>query len=169
LPVDLPTIFGYRSQPSVAYWMPSRFEGLDECLQEIDTPEVLGVTVAVEHNGAVIGDLLVKPEDCWAHSDVAAQAQGAQAEIGWCIDSRFHGQGLATEAATALVALCFLHLGVRRVTAVSFADNLASVMDMVGMTTEARFRQDSLHRDLGWVDTVSASILRTEWENRSSE
>jgi RimJ/RimL family protein N-acetyltransferase len=169
LPVDLPTIFGYRSQPSVAYWMPSRFEGLDERLREIDTPEVLGVTVAVEHNGAVIGDLLLKPEDCWAHSDVAAQAQGAQAEIGWCIDSRFHGQGLATEAATALVALCFLHLGVRRVTAVSFADNLASVMDMVGMTTEARFRQDSLHRDLGWVDTVSASILRTEWENRSSE
>ncbi len=56
----------------------------------------------------------------------------------------------------------------RRATAGAFADNLASirVMEKFGMTIEGRSRRDSLHRELGWVDGVSAAILAEDWRAR---
>ena len=61
--------------------------------------------------------------------------------------------------------ICFDDLGLRRLTAVAFADNPASlrVMEKVGMRQEALHRQESLHRDLGWVDSVVYAVLADEW------
>jgi RimJ/RimL family protein N-acetyltransferase len=37
-------------------------------------------------------------------------------------------------------------------------------MEKVGMQREARYRRESLHRDLGWVDSVVYALLREDWE-----
>jgi RimJ/RimL family protein N-acetyltransferase len=64
-----------------------------------------------------------------------------------------------------VLRICFEDLGLRRVVAGAFADNVASlrVMARLGMRIEGRAVRGSLHRDLGWVDGVEAAILAEEW------
>jgi RimJ/RimL family protein N-acetyltransferase len=38
-------------------------------------------------------------------------------------------------------------------------------MEKLGMRREALHRQESLHRDLGWVDGVTYAVLRDEWRS----
>ena len=75
-------------------------------------------------------------------------AKGVQAEIGWAIDPAYGGRGLATEAAAELVRICFEDLGLRRLKALCFADNVPSwrLMERLGMRREEYAVQDSLHR-----------------------
>jgi RimJ/RimL family protein N-acetyltransferase len=90
------------------------------------------------------------------------------AAIGWCLDPAYTGRGYATEAASELLRICFEDIGVRRVVAGAFADNAASVrvMERIGMRIEGRGVRESLHRDLGWLDGVTAAILVEEWRAR---
>jgi RimJ/RimL family protein N-acetyltransferase len=37
-------------------------------------------------------------------------------------------------------------------------------MERLGMVCEARFRAESLHRDRGWVDSVTYALLRDDWK-----
>ena len=92
------------------------------------------------------------------------QAKATQAEIGWAFDPRHQGQGFATEAVQELLRTCFEDLGVRRVVALAFADNVPSlrVMERLGMRREALMVKESLHRDLGWLDGVSYGLLAEE-------
>ncbi|MFZ2014214.1 MAG: GNAT family protein [Nocardioides sp.] len=100
----------------------------------------------------------------------AAHARSTVAEIGWCLDSTHQGQGYVTEAATELVRICFEDLGLRHLTAQAFADNAPSLrmMDKLGMPAEARHRQESLHHDVGWVDSVTYAVLADEWRTGPS-
>jgi RimJ/RimL family protein N-acetyltransferase len=118
----------------------------------------------MEVDGAVIGDLYLHVTDAWAQEDVADRA-GQEAEIGWCLSPAHQGRGYVTEAVTELARICFEDLGVRRLTAVAFADNSPSVrvMEKVGMQREALHRRESLHRDLGWVDSVVYALLAEDW------
>ena len=94
-----------------------------------------------------------------------ADRAGEEAEIGWCLSPAHQGHGYVTEAATELVRICFEDLGVRRITAAAFADNLPSlrIMERLGMRQESHGVRDSLHRDLGWVDGVVYALLADEW------
>jgi RimJ/RimL family protein N-acetyltransferase len=67
---------------------------------------------------------------------------------------------------TELVRICFEDLGVRRLVANAFADNVPSVrvMERLGMVCEGRFRSESLHRDHGWVDGTTYALLREDWK-----
>jgi len=161
---DLPAVFGYRSREDVAQWMPGRPTAYDDWLLVMDL-EVMGRTLVVELDGAVVGDLYLHVEDGWAQHEVREAARRSVAEIGWCLDSRHQGRGLVTEAATELVRICFEDLALRRLTAEAFADNAPSlrVMDKLGMRREALHRQESLHRDQGWVDSVVYALLADEW------
>lgn len=164
---DLPAVFGYRSREDVAEWMPGRPTAYDDWLLLMDL-EVMRRTLVLELDGALVGDLYLHVEDGWAQHEVREAARSTVAEIGWCLDSSHQGQGYVTEAATELVRICFEDLGLRRLTAQAFADNAPSlrVMDKLGMRREAVHRQDSLHRDLGWVDSVTYAVLREEWSGR---
>ncbi len=70
--------------------------------------------------------------------------------------------------AAALIEVAFGDLGLHRVTAGCFADNIASwrVMEKVGMRREQHGIQDSWHAELGWVDGYTYAMLRSEWESR---
>lgn len=58
----------------------------------------LAKTLIVELDGEVIGDLLLQIEDGWAQAEVAEQARGVHAELGWVLHPDHAGHGYATEA-----------------------------------------------------------------------
>ena len=81
---------------------------------------------------------MLQIEDAWAQAEVADQAHGVHADLGWVLHPDHAGHGYATEAVRELLRLCFEELGLRRVTANCFADNTASwrLMERVGMRRE---------------------------------
>lgn len=158
---DVDQIFAYRRDEEVARWLTSLPA----------TPEALALklladdrTLVVEHEGVIVGDLMLAVQDAWAQSEVAAQAKGAQAELGWCFSPDHRGKGLATEAVAELIAIAF-ELGVRRIEASCFAENAASrrLINRVGLRQEGYFVQESLHRDGTWHDGMTFALLREEW------
>lgn len=68
-----------------------------------------------------------------------------------------------------LFEICFEDLGLRRVKALAFADNLASrrVMEKLGMRLEEYAVAESLHRSKGWLDGAGYAILADEWRARA--
>ncbi len=87
-----------------------------------------------------------------------------EGNIGYEIDSRYWGQGLATEAARAIVRFGFSELGLHRIWAVAIADNRGStrVMEKLGMRLEAREREKEWIKG-HWYDSVTYAILDHEW------
>ena len=139
---------------------------------KFEDPERLAKTLVLELDGEVIGDLMLAIEDAWSQSEVAAQARGVQAELGWCLDPRHQGRGYATEAVAGLMRLCFEDLGLRRVTANCFADNEQSwrLMERLGMRREVHTVRESLHRSGEWLDGMGYALLADEWrEMRQAE
>jgi RimJ/RimL family protein N-acetyltransferase len=91
-------------------------------------------------------------------------------EIGWIFHPHYHGQGYATEAATALLRHGFETLGVHRIIATCQPENVASwrVMEKLGMLREAHFRKGVLFADDTWWDEYLYAILEEDWSARAS-
>jgi RimJ/RimL family protein N-acetyltransferase len=166
---DLLAIGGYRRIPEVSTWLPTAPEAAEDHVAHISArPERLEKTLVVELDGTVIADLYLSVEDAWGQVEVVDRAAKVQAEIGWCLDPAYQGQGYAREAVEALIGVCFGALGLRRVVANSFADNTASwrLMERLGMRREAYNVRDSLHRTGEWLDGVGYALLAEEWRER---
>jgi RimJ/RimL family protein N-acetyltransferase len=165
---DLRTVFEVRTLPEVAQWMPERPTSYPEFVLRFGELGILARTLVMELDGDVIGDLYLHVTDAWAQEDVAGEA-GQEAEIGWCLSPAHQGHGYVAEGAVELVRICFEDLGVRRITAAAFADNVPSlrIMERLGMRQENHGIRDSLHRDLGWIDGVVYALLAEEWPGRS--
>ena len=167
---DLPAIGAYRRIPEVSTWLPTAPRTAEDHVAHISAqPERLEKTLVVELDGAVIGDLYLSVEDSWGQAEVAENARNTKAEVGWCLDPAFQGQGYATEAVAGLLRVCFEDLGLRRVVALSFADNTASwrLMERLGMRREEYNVRDSLHRTGEWLDGVGYALLAEEWRDRN--
>lgn len=164
VPADAPAAWRYNSHPDVTEWLTIDADE-DAFTARWSDPEKLPLRLVVELDGTVIGDLMVKLTDAYAQPEVAEQARQVQAEIGWSIDPAHHGRGFATEAAAELLAIAFDGLGLRRVYAECFADNIASwrVMEKIGMRREVDAKEEGLHRTKGWLDGYAYAILATEW------
>jgi aminoglycoside 6'-N-acetyltransferase len=155
----------YRRRADVVRYMPA--EPMREGAASAFIAERLGATsiaadddriiLAVEHQGLVIGDVVVK----------AGQITDRQAEIGWALNPEYHGRGLATEAARELLVLAFDGLGMHRAWAQLDPRNVASVRvcERLGMRQEAHFRQDIWFKG-EWGDTAIYAILADEWRAR---
>jgi RimJ/RimL family protein N-acetyltransferase len=170
-PADLRAVFDIRKLEAVGQWMPDRPDSYEEFVLREGRHDALTRTLVMELDGVVIGDLYLHVTDPWAQSEVADQlADQQQAEIGWVLDPVHQGRGYVTEAMTELVRVCFEDLGVRRLTAAAFNDNSASlaVMERLGMRRETHGIADSLHRDLGWVDSAIYALLADEWRSQQS-
>ena len=162
---DLPTIFAYRSLPVVAEWIGGKATDVESLAERFGDG---GTVVIVEHEGRLIGDLMVRIQDAYAQREVAEKAVGVEAELGWTFDPAHHGRGLATEAIGALIGVCFDDLGLHRLVASCFSANEPSwrLMERVGMRREAHHLADSLHRDHGWQDEYVYAMLADEWPRR---
>lgn len=166
---DADATWAFRRLESVNEWLTGCPDTVEGYREQFADPIRLSTTVVVQlgHDprGPVIGDLMLRCEDAWAQSEMADEARGAQAELGWVLDPTRTGRGYATEAVRALVRHGFEDLGVRRVTANCFLANDASwrLMERVGMRRELHAVRESLHRSGRWLDVVGYAVLADEW------
>jgi len=160
---DAAEIWGWQHVPEVVKWMPRLADDPDVFADRF--AKHLDQTLVALQSGRIVASAKVALQNAWAQDEVATQAVGAEAEIGWALDPSVHGHGLGTELATELLGICFDGLGLHRVVAVCFADNVASsrVMEKAGMRREAHCTADSLARDGRWHDSYSYALLAREW------
>jgi RimJ/RimL family protein N-acetyltransferase len=166
---DADETWSYRRLESVNEWLTGVSQSRTAYREQFGEPSRLANTVIVELNeelgGTLIGDFMLRREDAWAQAEVAEQASGAEAELGWVLDPVHTGVGYATEAARALLDYCFAELGVHRVVASCFLDNDTSwrLMERLGMRRETHAVAESLHRSGRWLDTVTYAVTDSEW------
>lgn len=162
---DLDATWAFRRLPEVGEWVTWATTDRTAYAEMFLAADRLASTLVIERDGVVVGDLMVRIEDAWAQGEVADRARRTQAELGWTIDPACAGRGYATEAVAELLRICFEDLGLRRVTALCFADNTASwrLMERVGLRREAHNLRDSLHRSGRWLDGYAYALLAEEW------
>jgi len=168
---DLDAMWEIRRLPEVNRWLgraPATREAFHETYSEPSRRAMTFVIVRPDaETGAqpIIGDLMIRIEDAWAQAEVAAQAAGTQAELGWALAPEHTGQGYAAEAVRAVIDLCFTTLGLRRVHAGCFAANEPSwrLMERLGMRREESSRKTGLHRSGEWMDGLNYALLAEEW------
>jgi RimJ/RimL family protein N-acetyltransferase len=164
---DTEATWRIRRLPEVGRWLTRAADDHERYAKSFADPERLSKTLVIERDGVVVGDLMLLLQDAWSQAEIADRARGVQAELGWVIDPAHAGQGYGTEAANALLRLCFEDLGLRRVIAQCFADNVASwrLMERLGMRRETHTVRESLHRSGEWLDGFAYAILAEEWRD----
>jgi RimJ/RimL family protein N-acetyltransferase len=162
---DVDATWPYRRLDEVTMWMSGASQDFEDYRRKFENSDRLAKTLVIELDGTVIGDLMISIEDAWAQAEVAGQAKGVQAELGWCLSPEYGGRGYASEAVRALIRVAFEELGLRRVVANCFADNTASwrLMERLGMRRETHTVRESLHRSGEWLDGLSYALLADEW------
>jgi len=161
-PGDEADVLAYRSREDVVRYMPAdqlQPRTAAAWIAERQTASQIAadndkIVLAVEHDGRVIGDLLVK----------VGFLSDRQAEIGWAVNPEFHGRGFATEAARELLVLAFDDLEMHRAWAQLDPRNTASarLCERLGMRQEAYFREDIWFKG-EWGDTAIYAMLADEW------
>jgi RimJ/RimL family protein N-acetyltransferase len=165
---DIDQVLQWRNSPEVTRWLirtqvePDAFR--ENWLGGIDDPN--------DHSAvAVVGEEIVGTGSLWITDAMGQSHVGegpwrrAEAGMGYLLDPAQAGRGYGTEIARALLDLAFGDLGVHRVTAGCFADNIASwrIMEKLGMRREQHGVRDSWHAELGWIDGYSYAMLAEEW------
>lgn len=171
---DLDALWEYRRLPEVNRWLgraPDTVEAFRDTYRDADrlsTTFVVCRQPADSNASAIIGDLMIRVGDAWAQAEVAEQAKGTEAELGWVLAPAHTGQGYAAEAVSAVIDLCFGTLGLRRVHAGCFAANEPSwrLMERLGMRREEFSRGTALHRSGEWLDGMNYGLLADEWPGR---
>ncbi|MEV2240385.1 GNAT family N-acetyltransferase [Micromonospora sp. NPDC049891] len=161
---DIDRILEYRNLPEVTRWLlrtdvdPAAFRAAWQ--RAADDPDDHSVAVVLDD--VVIGTVSLDVVDGMGQPGMPARTE---AQLGYIFDPAYGGHGYATEAATAMVAYSFDRLGVRRITAGCYADNLASVriLEKIGMRREQHGIGDSWHAELGWVDGYTYALLAETW------
>lgn len=164
--VDLDEVLVWRNRPEVTRWLlrttvdPDAFRRA--WLDSVEDPEQHAVVAVLD--GAIVGTGSLDVQDGMGQFDGDAWRR-SEGLLGYLIDPAHAGGGYATEIARALLDLAFTELGLHRVTAGCFADNVASwrVMEKLGMRREQHGVRDSWHAELGWIDGFTYAILAEEW------
>jgi len=160
---DFDDVHAYGSDPEVARfmeWTPNTPEQTREFLaraldEQSRWPRFdFGLAIELLTAGRVIGSIGLHLRD----------GPNRTAEIGYCLNREFWRQGLASEAAKALIDAGFKRLGLHRIFATCDVRNTASlaVMEKLGMRREGCFTQD--RRIKGeWRDTYAYAALARDW------
>ncbi|KGN30515.1 hypothetical protein N802_06780 [Knoellia sinensis KCTC 19936] len=161
---DAEATWQFRRLDSVGRWQTHGPMDLEDHRSRFAEPDALAVTLVVELDGEVIGDLMLRVQDAWGQAEVQDDARGTQAELAWTLHPACEGNGYATEAVRELIRICFSELGIRRIVAECFAGNDRSwrLMERVGMRRELHAVRDALHRSGEWMDTLGYALLRSD-------
>ncbi|HEV3369143.1 MAG TPA: GNAT family protein [Acidimicrobiales bacterium] len=161
---DLDDLFEIESRPDVTrflYWEPrTRDEVVEALASRIVSTELandgdkLNFAVTRRPDGPVIGDLTL----------IRHRANDGHVEIGYVFHPDAHGQGLATEAARALMDLAFDHLDAHRVSAALDARNApsAALLERLGLRREAHLVRNEWVKG-EWTDELIYAVLAEEW------
>lgn len=159
---DVDHVCAYASDPGVARFRPlpdpyTREDALEFVKRQIRTDWSTNAEFAIVCGPRVIGgiSLHVNPEH-------------ETGELGYLLGRRWWGQGLATEAARAVVDWSFRRFRLHKVYARAHVDNKRSwrVMERLGMTREGVLRGHWKMRD-EHVDLVYYAVFRDEWAPRA--
>lgn len=138
---DAPTLAAYRSDPDVARYQgwstPFPVDEATRMIAEMTDPAAPGwFQYAVEHNGAVIGDIGVN-----THENLM------QADLGYTFAAAHQGHGYATEAVHRILRHLFTDRGLHRVSAECDARNERSAK----LLARLGFRQEGLRVQHTWI------------------
>jgi RimJ/RimL family protein N-acetyltransferase len=167
---DVDDVFAYQSQPAVCRYIPYEPRTREQIAERLADPErtrafldkdgeVMSLAVELRATGRVIGDVVL----------IYSSAEHQCAEIGYVFNPEVRGNGYATEACRALLALAFDGLGVRRVIARidDRNDASAAVLRRLGMRQEAHLIENELFKG-EWTNEIDFAILAAEWRARPS-
>jgi RimJ/RimL family protein N-acetyltransferase len=163
---DAAAIAAYRSIPEVARFQTWESFDLADATQLVadqatvvpDTPGTwLQLALVLTSSSTVIGD-------CGIHflrDDIQ------QVELGITLAPTHQGQGLATEAMSAVLEYMFDRLGKHRVIALTDADNhaCAALFRRLGFRQEAHYIENVWFKG-AWGSEYLFALLRKEWDAR---
>lgn len=162
---DAAAVFEYGRRMEVARyagWGP--YETIEEAERlmerftrwQFETPRRrLVLAITLQEGGPVIGDIGLSTRN----------EETAEAELGYALHPDYWGQGIASEAAAAMVDYGFRLVGWQRVFATCYLENEASagVLRKIGLRQETILRQHA-QRHGRWYDSLLFAISRAEWE-----
>ena len=138
-----------RSREEVAAWLPRRTA---TTIAAPGTGAALAITLA--DTGELVGDTMI----------IWSSEEDRTGELGYVVNPARAGQGYATEAARAMLAMAFERLGLRRMTARIDARNPASgaVLRHLGMRQEAVLVENEWFKG-AWSTELDFALLDREW------
>jgi RimJ/RimL family protein N-acetyltransferase len=157
---DAPALAAYRGLASVAQyqsWQSFTLANAEALIASMTTNHspVIGewfqLAVALKDSDTLVGDL-------------GLHLQPQQAEIGFSFDPHYWGQGLASEAVTALLGYLFSELALHRVYASTDPRNTGSIklLERLNMRREAHLIESLWFKD-HWADDFIYAMLKREW------
>jgi len=162
---DVDAVHAYQSLPEVCRYIPFAPRSREEVAERLSDPErtrsaftdagqAIDLAIVRRSDQRLIGDLMVM----W---NSAVHRAG---EIGYVIHPDFQGNGYATEAAAAGLAIAFDVLDLHRVIGRIDARNPASaaVLRGIGMRHEATLVENEWFKH-EWSTEMSFAILAAEW------
>jgi RimJ/RimL family protein N-acetyltransferase len=160
---DFDALLSIQSRPDLArwlYWEARSPTEVRRSLEQKRTGELaadgdwVSVAVVRKDSGELIGD----------GSICLRSREHRQGEIGFIIHPDHQGCGFATEAARALLELCFDDLDLHRVIGRLEARNTASagVLERIGMRREGHLVENEFVKD-EWQSELVYAILQREW------
>ncbi|HLY30445.1 MAG TPA: GNAT family N-acetyltransferase [Ktedonobacterales bacterium] len=177
---DADNLFALDSDPAVMRFLTGGVPTPREVIERKILPQFLrsyapyegfGVWAAIEKS---TGDFLG-----WFGFRPAEGGNPDEVSLGYRLRASAWGKGYATEGSRALIRKGFTNLGVQRVYATTYQDNLASrrVMEKVGMTFMRAFRMtpddllaqktfDSASLELWDGDDVEYALTKADWERQ---
>lgn len=166
-PRDLSDLLAIRSRPKVVRYLYGdvldRRSAADWLRRAMAQDRLVSpgddLSLAVEHEGRVIGDVLLR----WAGDE------HRQGEIGFVFHPGSSGQGYATEAVAAVLELAFSGVRLHRVHGQCDARNTSSaaLMARLGMRAEAHLRENEWVKG-EWTDALVFAVLAAEWFSHAS-
>ncbi|MCD0452762.1 GNAT family N-acetyltransferase [Actinocorallia sp. API 0066] len=166
VPADAePTWRRYRRLPEIRWWLSGGDADFTSYLAKYSDPARLAATLIVEHEGTIIGDLMLRVDDLWTQPPAPPGGVPRQAEIGWALAPSAQGNGFASESARELLRIAFADPRLHRVTAVCFTGNTPSwrLMERLGMRREQHSLKDALHTSGELMDSYMYAMLAEEW------
>lgn len=162
-PGDLDDLYDYQSRPDVARYL--HWEPRDRA----QVREALGQQcreVALEREGDWLTYAVVWPQAGKVIGEVGLKwlsREHRQGEIGFVFNPDYHGRGLATEAAEAMLRLGFDDMGLHRIIGCCAAGNAPSarLLERLGMRREAHFVHNEMIKG-EWGEEFVYAILDSE-------
>lgn len=159
---DVDAIHAYLSREDVCRYIPPVPRTRDEVATRLkdarstleEAGQALWLAIVRRTDGVLVGDILL----FWL------SAEHRSGEIGYVINPEHQGNGYATEAGRAMLAVAFDGLGLHRVMARIDARNPASgaVLRHLGMRQEAYLVENEWFKG-AWTDEIDFAILDREW------
>jgi len=148
VPEDAAGVAAYASDPDVC-----RYVSWPRHHSLADAERFLTYAIGAVENGAEHNWVIVDRATSAVAGTIGLRVQGHRRELGYVLGRRWWGQGMATEAAEAVVAWALAQADVLRVWAVCDVDNAASarVLEKIGMQREGRLGRWAVMPNAGGV------------------